>query len=377
MHRIVLEKWKSGTFDESRIFHPSEINGEWIWTEPALTQALTEAASVVGELKAVSRLTPNIDRFIGLYAVREAVKSGRIEGTRTNVEEALQKEDEIPDEKRDDWREIQNYIQALQESIAALNELPFSLRLIRMAHQKLLQGVRGENKMPGEFRRTQNWIGGATLADAVFVPPPHTEVMRLMGDLESFLQNDRISTSPLVRAGIAHYQFETIHPFLDGNGRIGRLLVVLYLLDQKLLLHPTLYLSAFFEKHKPAYYDKLMRVRERHDMAGWLKFFLHGVRETAEAACNLISAVVELKKTCEEKIKTGGKRTANGLKLLDELFARPSVGVADVAEMLNVTHKTAGDLVEIFVDIGILHEKTGFKRNRVFLFRSYVDLFNN
>ncbi len=270
---------------------------------------MVEKSSIaIGQLDAYSHQIPNIDLFIRMYVVKEATVSSRIEGTQTNMEEALLKETDIQPERRNDWVEVNNYIQALNESIGHLGELPLSSRLLKEAHKTLLQGVRGEHKLPGEFRRSQNWIGGSAPLSAVFIPPVWEEVNTLMGDMENFLHNEDTGLTNLIKIAIAHYQFETIHPFLDGNGRIGRLMITLYLVEKGIIQKPVLYLSDFFDKNRAAYYDNLTRVRTKHDLLNWVKFFLIGIIETCESSSQSLKDIIELKKDCEEKrIYTGQK----------------------------------------------------------------------
>ncbi|AZI67819.1 Fic family protein [Kaistella daneshvariae] len=357
-------------------FLPSEINDAWIWEDQSVNKLLEKAAIKLGELNSFSKLVPNIDLFIQLHVTKEAVVSSRIEGTQTQMDEALLDEEEISPERKNDWVEVNNYIRALNEAIKELETLPISSRLIKKTHQILLDSVRGEHKQPGEFRNSQNWIGGNSLADAVFIPPNQVYVNELMGDLEKFLHNDDINVPALIKIGIAHYQFETIHPFLDGNGRIGRLLITLFLVDQKILNKPLLYLSAFFEKNKGLYYDNLTFVRSKTDMKQWLKYFLVGVAETAEKATQTLSEVLELKARLETLIHTTfGKRANNASVLLQYLFRKPVIHVNQVAEVTRSTYKTANDLVTEFVKAGILKEMTGQSRNRVFVFDEYIKLF--
>ena len=240
----------------------------------------------------------------------------------------------------------------------------------------LLKSVRGENKLPGEYRSSQNWIGGNTLLDAVFIPPNQDFVQELMSDLEKFLHNDSINVPALIKIGIAHYQFETIHPFLDGNGRIGRLLITLFLVDQKILQKPLLYLSAWFEKNKGLYYDNLTFVRSKNDMTQWLKYFLAGVAETAENATQTLSAILELKARLESSLTQAyGKRAANAALLLNALFKKPVLHVSEAQKLLGVSYKAANDLVSEFMQNGILKEMTGQSRNRMFVFDEYLKLF--
>lgn len=377
---INLEKYVAGKQIKHQTgytyFMPNEINDSWIWEDQSINKLLEKAAIKLGELNSFSRLVPNIDLFIQLHVTKEAVVSSRIEGTQTQMDEALLDEDEISPERKNDWVEVNNYIKALNQAIKELETLPISSRLIKKTHQILLDSVRGEHKQPGEFRTSQNWIGGNSLADAVFIPPNQIYVNELMGDLEKFLHNEDINVPALVKIGIAHYQFETIHPFLDGNGRIGRLLITLFLVDQKILNKPLLYLSAFFEKNKGLYYDNLTFVRSKNDMKQWLKYFLVGVAETAEMATQTLSNVLELKARLEMNINTKfGKRANNATILLQHLFKKPVIHVNQVKEITNSSYKTANDLVTEFVNAGILKEMTGQSRNRVFVFDEYIKLF--
>ena len=377
---IQLEKYVSGRIDKDTTgysyFMPSMINQQWKWEEQSINTLLETAAIKIGELNSYSKLVPNIDLFIQLHVTKEAVVSSRIEGTKTQIEEALMDENEISPEGKDDWKEVNNYIKALNQAIIELETLPISSRLIKKTHQILLDHARGENKQPGQYRRSQNWIGGNTLADAVFIPPHQKNIDELMGDLEKFLNNEDIILPALIKIGIAHYQFETIHPFLDGNGRIGRLLITLFLVDQKILNKPLLYLSAYFEKNKSLYYDNLSFVRTKSDMTQWLKYFLVGVAETAEDATKTLSEILELKSKLEISITTTfGKRSKNALLLLNFLFKKPIVHVNQVKEVTNSSYKSANDLVSDFVTVGILKELTGQNRNRIFGFDQYLKMF--
>src|SRR5690606_35764808 len=263
-------------------FQPNVINRQWLIEDMEIMSLLSKADRQLGRLDMYSEHIPDIDLFISMHVLKEATQSSRIEGTQTNMEEALLNKEDVSHERRDDWEEVQNYIHAMNKALVMLKEIPFSSRLIKETHKVLLQGVRGEHKLPGEFRTSQNWIGGASINDAVFIPPVQNTIPELMGDLEKFRHNDEFFLPDLIKIGIIHYQFETIHPFLDGNGRVGRLLITLYLVDKGILKQPILYLSDFFEQHKPLYYDNLMRVRTHSDLKQWLKFFLVGITETAQ-----------------------------------------------------------------------------------------------
>lgn len=379
MKEVQLETFKSGRFEQGRgykYFVPEPVNTEWRWSDPQLNNLLERASIQLGELNSFARLVPNIDLFIHLHVTKEAVISSRIEGTQTRIDEALLHEEDILPERRDDWLEVQNYTKALNEAVAELDTLPLSSRLIKKAHAALLEGVRGEHRLPGEFRSSQNWIGGSSPADAIFVPPSEKYVDALMGDLENFLHNEDIFVPDLVRAGIAHYQFETIHPFLDGNGRIGRLLITLYLVSRGLLDRPLLYLSAYFEKKKELYYDNLTRVRTKNDMLHWLKYFLIGVEETAHQAASTLRSVIAQKKEIEERINNRfGRRFRQGIKFLQYLYQDPIIQIKDVQRVCELTPKSAGELVNLLVDEQVLVELTGQSRNRVFAFGKYLDLF--
>lgn len=280
---------------------------------------------------------------------------------------------EIDPERRDDWKEVNNYVTAMNAAIEELKILPLSNRLIKNTHKILLSSARGERKNPGEFRQSQNWIGGASLADAVFVPPAHTELPELLSDLEFFLHNSEIKIPHLVKIAIVHYQFETIHPFLDGNGRIGRLLITLYLVSSGILDKPLLYLSEFFERHKTLYYDNLTIVRTKKDLNQWIRFFLTGIVQTAENAVTTLKKITDLKASIEkERILLMGKRSKQGVEFLHQLFKKPVVTIKDVQSLTSLSPKVANDLIKAFVEHRILVETTGYQRNRVFVFAEDV-----
>lgn len=374
-----VEAYKAGRLENGfnySYFVPELINRQWEWKDPHLSTLLEKASISLGELNSFARLVPNIALFIQLHVTKEAVISSRIEGTQTNIDEALMPEEEISPERRNDWQEVRNYSEAMENAIKELEQIPLSLRLLRKAHERLLSGVRGEHKMPGEFRTSQNWIGGTGLSDAIFIPPAHTYLNELMGDLENFLHNANIHVPALIRIGIAHYQFETIHPFLDDNGRIGRLMITLYLVSQKILHQPLLYLSVFFEKNKSLYYDNLTRVREKNDLMRWLKYFITGVDETARQASNTLSDILKLKEQIESMLRgTAGRRTNSTLVLLTHLFKEPFINVKQAEGICDLSTKAANDLVTLFVQQGILKEISGKTRYRLYLFAPYIDLF--
>lgn len=358
-----------------RSFSPAPVNQEWTWEDPRIHTLLEQAAAALAELNAFSLIVPDIDRFISMHVVKEANTSSRIEGTRTEMQDVLLDEEFVADEKKDDRQEVRNYIEAMNAAIADLKTLPLSTRLLRRTHGILLRGVRGKHKTPGDFRRSQNWIGGTSLQDAVFVPPHQDEVGSLMGDLERFWHNEAVNVPHLIRIAISHYQFETIHPFLDGNGRIGRLLITLYLIDKGLLKNPSLYLSAYIERYKGRYYDALTVVRASNDLGQWVRFFLVAVRETAQRGVRTFQAIMQLRKEAEARVMSLGGKAPNGMRLLEQLYRFPAMTIQQAAALNSLSIPTAGALIMDFCRLGLLEEVTGQKRNRVFFFAKYYNLF--
>lgn len=360
---------------EYKSFEPNFINTEWHLDNDAVALLLSQADQKLGELNAFSQLIPDVDFFIKMHVLKEGTKSSRIEGTQTNIDEAIQKEEFIQPEKKDDWQEVQNYVLAMNTAIAELKDLPLSNRLLKNAHKIILQGVRGKHKQPGEFRISQNWIGGSSLADAKFIPPHQEGILAYMSDLEHFIHSDNSNLPHLIKIAILHYQFETIHPFLDGNGRLGRLLITLYLVSSGLLVKPTLYLSDFFEKNKEHYYDNLTVVRTKNDLVQWLKFFLEGIRVTAENSIQTFKEIIALRASVENKIITLGKKQMLAKKVLQYLYSQPISDMQSIANVTNVSVTSISRLLNDFIRLGILVELTGFKRNRIFAFEQYLKLF--
>lgn len=374
-----IKEFKAGRWIQQynyKSFSPSKINIEWIISNPQINQLLEEANLKLGELNAISTIVPDVDLFIKMHILKEAVNSNKIEGTRTNIEEAALQEKDIEPEKRNDWEEVQNYVKAMNDAIAKLEMLPISTRLIKHVHKILLTSVRGHHKRPGEFRESQNWIGGATIQDAIFVPPHQNELNELLSDLEKFINNAQIKIPHLIRVAIIHYQFETIHPFLDGNGRVGRLLITLYLVSNGLLSKPTLYLSDFFEKNRQLYYDNLSNTHSNNQLEQWIKFFLISVIETSNNSVETFKKVLRLRTEIEDKtILKLNKKIPLAKRFVNYLYSQPVITLQDVIDELKVTKPTANALITNFVDLEILKETTGKKRNRIYTFEKYLDLF--
>jgi Fic family protein len=373
-----LETFKAGRWQsryQYKSFEPVQVNHAWLWEDPQINALLEQATRALGELNAFSLIVPDIDLFIQMHVVKEAQSSSKIEGTQTGIDEALMPEAQIRPEKRDDWREVRNYVEAVNTAVAELERLPLSNRLLRQTHAILMQGVRGAHKLPGEFRNSQNWIGGSSLADAAFIPPHHEGVPELMSDLEQFWHNETIVVPHLIRAAISHYQFETIHPFLDGNGRIGRLLIPLYLVSHGLLAKPSLYLSDFFERNRASYYDALMRVRVGNDLIHWIRFFLNGVAQTATNGRDVFRQVLALRTEVEQVAAGMGKRAGLAREALNVLYRQPVVDAGELSGALGVSTPTANALIKALVEKRILVETTGQQRGRVYAFDRYLDLF--
>lgn len=373
-----FESFKAGRWQaryQYKSFEPVPVNHEWRWEDPGINALLEQATRALGELNAFSLIVPDIDLFIEMHVVKEAQTSSKIEGTQTGIDEALMPEEQIKPEKRDDWREVRNYIDAVNTAVAELNNLPLSNRLLKQTHAILMRGVRGEHRQPGEFRTSQNWIGGSSLADATFIPPHHDSVPELMSDLEKFWHNEYIVVPHLIRAAISHYQFETVHPFLDGNGRIGRLLIPLYLISHGLLSKPSLYLSDFFERNRASYYDALMRVRSSNDLIHWVRFFLSGVAQTATKGRDTFQQILALRNQVEQQLLQLGKRTPNARQALNVLYRKPMVTAAYLEQELRLSHPTVNALLRDFIRLGVLREVTGAARNRLYVFEPYLELF--
>ena len=374
-----LEEYNAGQYilmKDYKAFVPSKINYNWEWSDTKLNKLLSEADRQIGELNAYSLLIPNVDLYIKMHVKIEANKSSRIEGTRTTIEEDLLDITDINPEKRDDWEEVQNYVKATNYGVQRIRDgFPVCTRLIREMHAILMQGVRGEHKTPGEFRTSQNWIGGSMPSTAVYVPPPHTELAECLTDFEAFINNEEIDTPDLIKIAILHYQFESIHPFLDGNGRIGRLLIPLYIQSKGMLDKSCLYISDYIERNKDIYYDMLTRVRTHNDMIGWIKFFLEAIIETSKTAKEKFRKVVELTKEMDDTIMDLSVKPENAKKVLDLLYDEPAISRKKICELTGIKEGTVKNIINSLLEKGIIIETTGFSRNQIFKFQKYTDLF--
>ena len=350
-----------------------------IHMNPELTRLLSDADRALGRLDGVTTILPNPDLFVAMYVKQEAVFSSQIEGTQSTLEDVLEYEAVSGKSHRPkDVEEVVNYVRAMNRGLQKLKQLPLSLRLIREIHEELLQGVRGGERTPGEFRRSQNWIGpvNCTLADAQYVPPPPHQMRESLDNFEKFL-HDRSSLPVLIHCALAHAQFETIHPFLDGNGRMGRLLITFLLCERHILNRPLLYLSYYLKAYRAEYYDRLMAVRNRGDWEGWVRFFLRGVFEVSQASTDTARAILHLRETHRDLITEKLSNSINGLRLLDHLFETPIMSIRSASEFMKVSYVTASSVIQNMAELGILKEITGQKRNKIFRYEPYLQLFSS
>lgn len=342
-----------------------------------MQKLLSLADRRLGRLDGITQILPNPELFVAMYVKKEAVLSSQIEGTQASFVDVLSAEyNQVDDQRRDDVGEVVNYVNAMNWGLLQLEQFPLSLRLIRNIHAKLLHNTRGSHRNPGEFRTSQNWIGpaGCTLNTATFVPPTVPDMEMALGDLEKYFYEDD-DMPALVKIALIHAQFETIHPFLDGNGRMGRLLITFWLCQQQILTKPLLYLSYYFKRNRTEYYDRLMDVRQKGDWEGWIKFFLKGVAEVADEASSSASAILNLQREYTEKLYKEESGNGNYQKLLTELFENPFVRRTDVVELLNVTNPTAGAIIDTFCKMGILVDCSPDKsRNKLYAFRKYIEI---
>jgi len=373
------ETQQKGELSEFQSFLPTLINREWYTADPEANKLMGDAMLALGNLSNLAQLIPDVDIYIKMHIRTEANSSSRIEGTRTTLEEDLLPIEEIAPEKRNDYVEVQNYVTAINYGIEQIMDphgLPLCNRLLRNCHFHLMQGVRGENKTLGEFRRTQNWIGGHSINSASYVPPSESRIPELMDDFERFINLESSIVPPLMKAAILHYQFETIHPFLDGNGRIGRLMIPLFLLDQKILSKPCFYISNYLESHRPEYYAALQFAREKNDLLGWYKFFLKAVLTTANSVRrkfqNVMVYVGEMNQYLFESRK---KNTKNIRDVIWAFYSNPTMTLAQLNTKLELTSRTLNSILADLVKDGKLQEITDYSRNRIYQMTRYMNLF--
>jgi len=358
-----------------KAFMPNLLPFE-IRSDNELRSLLSKADLALGRLDGIAETLPDVDFFILMYIRKEATLSSQVEGTQATFADVLKAEAKVKDlEIHKDVDEILNYIKAMNYGLERLKTFPLSLRLIKEIHKILLEGVRGEGREPGEFRKSQNWIGGSTIQRASFVPTPPQEIINLLDNFEKFLHN-KSPMPTLMKTGLIHAQFENIHPFLDGNGRIGRLLVTFYLCQRKVLDRPLLYLSDFFRKYRQEYYDRLNAFHEKDDIEGWLKFFLEGVAITASQAVDTSKKILKLRKEDFEKITTLGRSTPKAVVVFNSLFHTPLTTIKDIERITGLKNPNALALINKLIKLEILKEITGKKRNKIFAYQQYTKLFD-
>jgi Fic family protein len=363
-----------GTDAEYVCFMPASVNREFTLTN-RLAERAEEAMRLLGELNAYSSIVPDVDFFISMHIRKEAVQSSRIEGTHTNIDEAILAEEDVSPEKRDDWQEVQNYINALNYAIERMKALPLATRLLNETHKILMKGSRGDGKTPGEIRTTQNWIGGATLCSAIHIPPHPDHVADLLSDLEQFWYNRSIAMPKLIRVAVTHYQFETIHPYADGNGRMGRLLIMLQLMNYGLMAKPTLYISDFFESHRQNYYGALTEVRANQNLDHWIAFFLDAVIASATSGKEKFEKIMALRTNYIDRVVKLGRRADRANALINEMYRNPVTNALAASKFLGISQSNTYQLIDALVDEKILKEITGFSRNRMYILDEYLQIF--
>ncbi len=375
-----IEDFVSGTYGtgyEYRYFIPSPVNLDWAWESKRITMALDSAGAALAALDASSRFVPDMNLFIQMHVFREASSSSRIEGTHTEIQEAVLPEEAIAAERRDDWREVNNYVLAMTDSIRQLETLPLSMRLLRGAHETLLRGVRGKDKMPGEIRRSQNWVGGYSIRTARYVPPSAECLPGLLADLEKFWHNDEIMVPDLIRCAISHYQFETIHPFLDGNGRIGRLLIPFYLISKGRLRYPSLYISSYLESHREEYYEGLSRARSENALGEWILFFLRAVEQTSLRGYETFQRIFSLRDEIGRYCMGRGAKGARLQAVFNHLYSRPCTTVNEIAGATGLDYQAVNSAVKLLLRDGHLLLSNDRRRNRIFTFGRYLEIFKD
>lgn len=373
-NKFVSWVWKNQYNYKS--FLPNYINKPFIWNDPKINILIEKANLELGKLESFSSFVPDIDFFISMHIWKEAIKSSRIEWTKTEFDDLFLEDTSLKTiEEKNDIQEVKNYINALNLWITDLEKLPLSFRLFSQIHKTLLSWVRWEHKSPWELRRSQNWIWWSSLQDAFFIPPHQDDLSDLIRDFEFFLHNDSLEIPELIKVAIAHYQFETIHPYLDWNWRIWRLMIILYLIEKKILTRPVLYISDFFEKNKWSYYDALTIVRSSNDIEHFIKFFLIWIIETCKSSINTFQEILKLKENYKDKIILLWNKAEKWNTLFNNLFSHPFVSSLDVQKIIWVSPTTANDYIKRFIDIWILREITWLKKNKFYIFEDYIKLF--
>jgi Fic family protein len=373
-----VENFNAGNFvnqGDFNAFIPNPIGKDWTWEDAELNYLLAEANRELGGLNTYSELIPNVDVYINMHIQSEANKSNIIEGTKTTIEEDIMSLEDLTPEKRNDAIEVRNYIKALNYGVERItnDNFPLSTRLIKEIHQILMAGVRGEKKTPGEFRKSQNWIGGSKPSDAVFVPPPVHCINDTLSDLEKFIHSQE-RLPDILKVAIIHYQFETIHPFLDGNGRIGRIIVPLYLLSKKQLDKPCFYISHYLERNRLQYYNKLNNVRVVNDLLGWIKFFLQAVITTAKEAKEKFKKVMNVVDSYNSYF-IGCRFAKSAKKVIETMYQSPVINITDLQRLTRLPNTTIFRIMRNLVEDRIVAEITGYGRNRVFILYKYLEVF--
>ncbi len=374
--------FKAGTYRQGykyKWFLPESINKIHYWSNPDINVLLEKTAKYLGELKVQSSLIPDINFYIKMHIATEATLSSRIEGTNTKINEVFSEDSPLNAIKRDDLEEVKSYIKAINSGIEKLKKLPISRRLIGKIHKTLLSTNRGYSKSPGEIRKSQNWIGGNNLKNARFIPPHPDELNQLLSDLDNFWHNDELKIPNLIKIAIYHYQFETIHPFLDGNGRVGRLLIILQLIEKNFLNHPAIYLSYFIDKRRLEYYNALNIVRTDNNLDEWIKYFLEILNEAAINGIKTFDRIRELDKHYNKIIESriGIRRQILSKQLLRRLYSNPIFTIKQSSEMIDCTFQTALNIINKMETIGIVYPATKQKRNRVFILKDYMKIFED
>ncbi len=350
------------------------VNPSVIYDEEMI-YLLSEANMLIGRLDEVTDALISPSYFVYMYARKEATLSSQIEGTKATFSDLIKAEAGIHKEIPNDVKEIENYVKAVSHGFERMKTLPLSLRLIREIHEILMQGVRGQNKTPGEFRKSQNWVGGYSISTASYIPPSVEHMQGLLDNFEKFMHKEDYLPE-LIKIALLHSQFEMIHPFLDGNGRVGRLLIAFYLAANEVLHKPTLYISKYFKKNREAYYDCLYNIHSKGDYETWIKFFLEGIIKTSREAIDMARAIGQLKENDLRTISALGRVSKNALSIYEGLFDKPTTTIEEIMKKLKTSNATAGRLAERLIEAGILEKLDNRERNKVFVYKRYIDIFN-